>query len=56
MKTIIYCRKSTDREDRQVQSLTDQKKWCEDMAKTLEYEVVEVISEAITGKNPDTRP
>jgi DNA invertase Pin-like site-specific DNA recombinase len=56
MKAIIYARKSTDREDRQVQSLTDQRKWCDDMAQTLGYDVIETISEAITGKNPETRP
>ena len=56
MKAIIYCRKSTDREDRQVQSLTDQLKWCEDIAKNLWYDVVDTISESITGKTPEIRP
>ena len=55
-KCIIYCRKSTDREDRQIQSLTDQRKWCEEIAQNLGYDVVEVISESISGKNPETRP
>ena len=56
MKVIIYCRKSTDREDRQVQSLGDQLKWCQEMAQNLSYDVVTVISEAMSAKNPETRP
>ncbi len=56
MKAIIYCRKSTDREDRQVQSLDDQIAWCRETAKSLGYEVVEEISEAISAKTPEKRP
>jgi len=56
MKAIIYARKSTDREDRQIQSLTDQLKWCEETAQNLWYDVVDIISESITGKTPEIRP
>lgn len=56
MKAIIYCRKSTDREDKQVQSLDDQLAWCRETAKTLGYEVIEEITEAISAKTPDKRP
>lgn len=56
MKAIIYCRKSTDREDMQVQSLDDQLKFCRDTAQALGYEVVEEITESMSAKNPEKRP
>lgn len=52
MKAIVYCRKSTDREDKQAQSLDRQKEYCLNYAKQYSFDVVEIIEESKTAKQP----
>jgi len=52
MKAIIYCRKSTDRDDMQVQSIDTQLNWCIDYCKEQKFEVIETILEAKSAKQP----
>ncbi len=52
MKVVIYCRKSTDRDDMQVQSIDTQLSWCLDYCKLNKYTVVETILEAKSAKQP----
>jgi hypothetical protein len=52
MKAIIYCRKSTESEERQVQSLEAQQNWCREYANTNSFEVVEEIIESKSAKEP----
>jgi len=51
-KAIIYARKSTDREDKQIQSLEAQLNWCRDYAKSNNFEIVEEIIESKSAKQP----
>jgi DNA invertase Pin-like site-specific DNA recombinase len=46
MRTIIYCRKSTDRSDMQVQSLDIQLEWALDYCKKNKMTIVETIAES----------
>lgn len=55
MRIAIYARKSTESEDRQVQSLDDQLQILHDLAAREPYEVVEVITEAKSAKEPNQR-
>lgn len=52
MRAIIYCRKSTDRDDMQVQSLDTQLQWCLDYCKEYNFNIVETILEAKSAKQP----
>jgi len=52
MRTIIYCRKSTDRDDMQVQSIDTQLNWCIDYCNEKNFEVIETILEAKSAKQP----
>jgi DNA invertase Pin-like site-specific DNA recombinase len=52
MKLIIYCRKSSEPEDRQVQSIPAQLERCRNYAKNLKMEVLEEITESISAKAP----
>jgi DNA invertase Pin-like site-specific DNA recombinase len=52
MRAIIYCRKSTDRDDMQVQSLDTQLNWCLDYCKEYKFNLVETILEAKSAKQP----
>jgi DNA invertase Pin-like site-specific DNA recombinase len=52
MKAIIYLRKSTDREDKQVQSLEAQQKWCREYCEMHGFDVVKEISESKSAKQP----
>jgi DNA invertase Pin-like site-specific DNA recombinase len=52
MKVVIYCRKSTDRDDMQVQSIDTQLSWCLDYCKLNKYTIVETILEAKSAKQP----
>lgn len=56
MRTAIYARKSTESEDRQVQSLEDQVRELKRLAAREGLRVVEVIEEARSAKEPGTRP
>lgn len=52
MRTIIYCRKSTDRDDMQVQSIDTQLNWCLDYCKEQNFTIVETILESKSAKQP----
>lgn len=52
MKYIIYCRKSTDTEDRQVLSLDSQEKELRQLADAHGLEVVQVLRESKSAKSP----
>jgi site-specific DNA recombinase len=56
MATIIYARKSTESEDRQVQSLDDQIRILKDLAEKENITVSEVIFESKSAKTPGSRP
>ena len=53
---FLYARKSSEAEDRQVQSINDQIEVMDKMAKEWGIKVVEVLSEARSAKAPNTRP
>ena len=52
MKYIIYCRKSTDTEDKQVQSLDSQESELRALAERHSLNVVEVLKESQSAKMP----
>lgn len=52
LRYIMYCRKSTDSEDRQVQSIDDQKKELERLVKERGLNVVHVFTESKSAKKP----
>lgn len=56
MRAIIYCRKSTDRDDKQAISLEHQMENCRKMAATHDLQVVEEISESLSAKTKRKRP
>ena len=51
MKYIIYCRKSTDTEDKQVLSLESQENELKQLAESLGIEVVEILRESMSAKS-----
>jgi DNA invertase Pin-like site-specific DNA recombinase len=51
MKYILYCRKSTDTEDRQVLSLDSQERELLDIAKRHNLSVVKVLRESMSAKS-----
>jgi DNA invertase Pin-like site-specific DNA recombinase len=53
---VIYVRKSTAGEEKQVRSLSDQILECKEMAARLNLKIVKVISESESAKEPDIRP
>ena len=56
MKALIYYRKSTDRDDKQVNSLEHQLTNCRNTAKTRNFEIIEEIGESQSAKTEYTRP
>src|ERR1035437_7376713 len=52
MKYILYCRKSTDTEDKQVTSLESQQKELTDLAKKDDIEIIQVLTEKKSAKAP----
>lgn len=53
---FLYARKSSESEDRQVQSIDDQVGRLKDLAKTLGIKIKHVYTEAKTAKKPNNRP
>ncbi len=53
---FLYPRKSSESEDRQVQSIDDQINWLKDLAQKENLTIVEVLSEAKSAKRPNSRP
>lgn len=56
MKTIIYYRKSTDRDDKQANSLEHQLENCLRVAEKYNLEIVKKIGESRSAKTEFTRP
>lgn len=52
MKIFIYCRKSTESEDRQIQSIQDQLTIMRRRAKDLWHTIVEEFTESMSAKKP----
>ena len=55
-KYFVYTRKSSESEDRQIQSIEDQTAKLETLAKNYNLTVVDVLSEAKSAKKPFCRP
>ena len=55
VKYIIYARKSTEDDTRQVQSIDDQIYRLEKLAKELDYKIVSKFTESKSAKDPDKR-
>jgi len=56
MKYILYARKSSESEDRQVQSIDDQVNRLKKLAKEQHLRVVDILVESKSAKQPDARP
>lgn len=55
-RAVLYARKSTESEDRQVQSIDDQIRKMKDIAKIEGLKVVEILEESKSAKAPGVRP
>ena len=55
-KYFLYARKSSESEDRQVQSIEDQINRLQTLAKGLNLEIVHVFTESKSAKKPNNRP
>ncbi|OJW84513.1 MAG: hypothetical protein BGO69_11000 [Bacteroidetes bacterium 46-16] len=56
LKYFLYARKSSESEDRQVQSIEDQVNRLTELARSLGLEVTEILTEAKSAKKPYNRP
>lgn len=56
MRYILYARKSSESEDRQVQSIEDQINKLKQLAENLKITVIDVITESKSAKQPNNRP
>ena len=56
IKYFLYTRKSSEGEDRQVQSIPDQIDRLTKLSDELGLEIVEILSEAKSAKSPGNRP
>ncbi len=56
MKFFLYARKSSESEDRQVQSIEDQVNRLKALALSMKLEIVEIYEEAKSAKQPNNRP
>ena len=56
IKYFLYARKSSESEDRQVQSIDDQINRLKDLANSLGLEIKHIYTEAKTAKKPNNRP
>lgn len=55
-KYFIYCRKSSESEDRQIQSIESQVTRLEELAKIKGYDVIKKYTESKSAKVPNNRP
>ncbi len=53
---ILYARKSSESEDRQIQSIDDQITRLKELATNYNLKIVEVLTESKSAKKPDNRP
>ncbi len=56
IRYILYARKSSESEDRQVQSIDDQVNRLKKIAEELNLKIVDVLTEAKSAKKPNNRP
>ena len=56
LKYVMYLRKSTEDEGRQIRSIKDQENDCKELGKRFGLNIVEIISERKSAKNPNNRP
>ncbi len=56
IKYLIYARKSSESEDRQIQSIDDQINRLKKLAKDLKLKIIDVYTESKSAKMPDNRP
>ncbi len=52
LKFILYCRKSTDTDDKQILSLDSQENELKELVKKENYQIVEVLRESMSAKAP----
>ncbi|KKP37648.1 MAG: resolvase domain-containing protein [Candidatus Peregrinibacteria bacterium GW2011_GWF2_33_10] len=55
-KYFLYARKSSESEDRQVQSIDDQIDRLKELAKNLNLNIIEIFKESKSAKMPENRP
>lgn len=55
-KYFLYARKSSESDDRQVQSIGDQVNRMKEKAKSMELKIVDVLTETKSAKIPENRP
>ena len=56
IKYFLYARKSSESEDRQVQSIDDQIKRLKELANNSKLKIVKIFEESKSAKKPDNRP
>src|SRR3990167_6052094 len=56
IKYFLYARKSSESEDRQVQSIDDQKNRLKQLASDLSLDIKKIYTEAKSAKKPNNRP
>jgi len=56
IKYIIYARKSSEDQDRQVQSIDNQVKILKELAQSLGLSIIDILTESKSAKDPDNRP
>lgn len=56
LKFFLYARKSSESEDRQVQSIDDQIRYLKDVAEKNSIQIIEVLNESKSAKLPENRP
>src|SRR3989338_10442074 len=56
IKYFLYARKSSEREDRQVQSIDDQTNRLKKLAQDLDLNIKKIYTEAKSAKKPNNRP
>ena len=56
IKYFLYARKSSESEDRQIQSIDDQIKRLNELAIDLNSDIIEIFTESKSAKAPHTRP